>query len=260
MLMVVDVGNTSTEFGVYNGKDLVGDWRMATGVHRTADEYAILIRAFLGLEGIKLQSLTAAIVSCVVPPVLPFIGEMFVRRLNVKPLFVEPGIKTGISILIENPKEVGADRIVNAVAAYERFKQDCIIIDFGTATTFDVVSGRGEYLGGLIFPGITISAEALFTRTAKLPQIEVIRPETVIGRNTIQSIQSGIYYGYSDMVDGLIRRIKATMTGPVRVLATGGYASLIGEETTGIDEIIPMLTLEGLRIIYEKNSAFAASE
>jgi type III pantothenate kinase len=253
MLMVVDVGNTSTVIGVYRKDNLVGHWRMATGIHRTADEYAILIRAFLSLESLEFQTIDAAIISCVVPPVQPFLEEMFTHRLNVKPLFVEPGIKTGISIMIENPKEVGADRIVNAVAAFERYRQDCIIIDFGTATTFDVISRKAEYLGGIIFPGITISAEALFTRTAKLPRIEVIRPVAVIGRNTTQSIQSGIFYGYCELVDGLIRRIKAELQGPTRVLATGGYADLLGLETTSIDEIDPMLTLEGLRLIYEKN-------
>lgn len=253
MLMVVDVGNTSTAIGVFNQTDLIGNWRITTSLHRTSDEYAIMIRTLLKMESLDFTAINAAIISCVVPPVQPYMEQMFTDRLNVKPLLVEPGIKTGISVVIENPKEVGADRIVNAVAVFERYKENCIVIDFGTATTFDTISCRGEYLGGLIFPGITISAEALFLRAAKLPRIEIIRPAQVIGKNTIQSIQSGIFFGYCEMVDGIIRRVKEVLPSPVRVIATGGYADLLGKETKSIDEIIPLLTLEGLRLIFEKN-------
>lgn len=253
MLMVVDVGNTNTVIGIYSEKELLGHWRITTSIHRTADEYAVFIRALLQMRNIEFTDIKSVIISCVVPPLLPFIEAMFRQSLQLEPLIVGPGIKTGISIVIENPKEVGADRIVNAVAAYEEYRDQSIIIDFGTATTFDVVSRKGEYIGGLIFPGITISAEALFQRAAKLPRIEIKRPESVIGKNTIQSIQSGIFYGYCELVDGIINRIKADLTGPVIVLATGGYADLLGQETKGIDKVIPFLTLEGLRLIYEKN-------
>ncbi|MBN2382781.1 type III pantothenate kinase [bacterium] len=253
MLLVVDVGNTNTVLGVYRADKLLGQWRLTTAIHRTADEYAILFDALLRMKRIERSEIKAAIISCVVPPILPFLEELFSKEFAVKPLLVGPGIKTGIAIMIENPKEVGADRIVNAVAAYEMFRQQCIIIDFGTATTFDVVSDKAEYLGGLIFPGITISAEALFLRAAKLPRIEITRPPAIIGKNTIHSIQSGIYYGYCEMVDGLIGRIRATLPGKTRVIATGGYADLLGKEAQSIDDIVPQLTLEGLRIIYSMN-------
>lgn len=254
MLMVVDVGNTNTVIGVYDLDILLGHWRVTTGLDRTSDEYAILFRSLLQGNQIEKKTIKSAIISCVVPSVLPFLDEMFNNLFQIRPLIVSPGIKTGISILIENPKEAGADRIVNAVAAYEKTKRQCIIIDFGTATTFDVVSGAAEYLGGIICPGITISAEALFKHAAKLPQIEIKKPPTVIGRNTINGIQSGIYYGYCDMVDGLIRRIKEDLNEPnIKVFATGGYAKLISNEAKEIDEVYPLLTLEGLKLIFEKN-------
>jgi len=253
MLAVVDVGNTNTVVGIYKDRTLIGQWRLTTVVHRTSDEYSILFEGLLRLKGIAPKDITEAIISCVVPPILPFLEELFRKSYHITPLVVGPGIKTGISILIENPKEVGADRIVNAVAAFEMFNQQCIIIDFGTATTFDIVSAKAEYLGGLIFPGITISAEALFLRTAKLPSIEIIRPASIIGKNTIHSIQSGIYYGYCELVDGLITRIRSSLPGTTRVVATGGYADLLGQDAKSIDDIVPLLTLEGLRLIFEKN-------
>jgi len=253
MLLVLDVGNTNSAIGVYDNNELIGHWRLTTRIHRTADEFAVLLDSLLRMQKLSLDSIQDVIISCVVPPILPFIEEMFTAKLNLKPLIVGPGIKTGISIKIENPKEVGADRIVNAVAALEMFNEQSIVIDFGTATTFDVVSKKGEYLGGLIFPGITISAEALYSHAAKLPRIEIVQPSAVIGKNTIQSIQSGIFYGYCELVDGLIKRIKNSLTGNTRVIASGGYAKLLGKESSGIDEIVPLLTLEGLRIIYEKN-------
>lgn len=253
MLIVVDVGNTNMVVGIYKDTELIGQWRLTTVIHRTSDEYAILLDSLLRMKNIETNDITTAIISCVVPPITPFLEDLFINSFGVKPVIVGPGIKTGISIQIENPKEVGADRIVNAVAAFELFKQQCIVIDFGTATTFDVISNNAEYLGGLIFPGITISAEALFRRAAKLPHIEIVRPPSIIGKNTINSIQSGLYYGYCELVDGLITRIKKSLKGETYVVATGGYADLVGKEAKSIDNIIPQLTLEGLRIVFEKN-------
>jgi len=254
MLLVVDVGNTNTVLGVYDHDTLRADWRIETNTGRTADEYAVLVRELMGLVEIPWGALSAAIVATVVPPVL-FALDGFCRRwLRVTPLVVGPGIKTGMPILTENPREVGADRIVNAVAAFERHHQGCIVVDFGTATTFDAVSPRGEYLGGAIAPGLTISADALFHAAAKLPRVELVRPAKVVGRNTVSSMQSGLIFGYAGLVDSIVERMRHELEFEVKVVATGGLAGLIAKESRSIEETDDMLTLRGLRILFERNA------
>ncbi|MBI1987060.1 MAG: type III pantothenate kinase [Nitrospinae bacterium] len=253
MLLVADIGNTNSVLGVFKGEELATDWRIATRKHQTADEYGILVRYLFSLSPIDFRDITDIIVSSVVPPLLPVMMEMFQRYFHVSPLVVEPGIKTGIQILVDNPREVGADRIVNAVAAYERYGGPTIVVDFGTATTFDVISRKGDYLGGVISPGITISMEALFNEAAKLPRVELVRPKNVIGKNTVHSIQSGILYGYVGLVDGTVQRIKKEMEAEAYVVATGGLAGFIAPISETIREVEPYLTLKGLRLIYERN-------
>ncbi|MCX5806212.1 MAG: type III pantothenate kinase [Proteobacteria bacterium] len=256
MLLVIDIGNTNIVFGVYKGDKLVNNWRLSTIFHKTVDEYAILINSLLYIEKIKPHEVESAIISCVVPPLLiPF--EIFCGRyMGIKPLVVGPGIKTGMPILYENPQEVGADRIVNAVAGYDKHKNALIVVDFGTATTFDYVTPKGEYAGGSIAPGIMISLEALFERAAKLPRVELIRPKNVIGKNTIQAMQSGISYGYVSLVDGIIKKIREEVKTNPYVMATGGLANLIFKNSDSIDEVDEFLTLKGLKILYERNKDF----
>ncbi|HEV8658325.1 MAG TPA: type III pantothenate kinase [Thermoanaerobaculia bacterium] len=249
-LLVVDVGNTNIVLGIYRGEALLGSWRLATARDRTADEYGILARQLI--EGFN-DDLEGAIVASVVPPVNGAIATMIHQYFGVDPLFVEPGVKTGIAIHVDNPQEVGADRIVNCVAAFERFGGPTIIVDFGTATTFDVVTANAEYVGGAIAPGLTISAEALFARAARLTRVDIRRPESVIGSNTVVNMQSGIYFGYLSLVDGLLARMKQEVHGLKRVVATGGLASLFENDSEHIDEIDPELTLKGLKIIYDRN-------
>jgi type III pantothenate kinase len=253
MLLVIDVGNTNTVLGLYDGDDLVHDWRIRTVVDHTVDEYGMLIYNLYKNSKVRPRAIKDIIISCVVPTMLNILEPLCKKYFNVKPIIVEPGIKTGMPILYDNPKEVGADRIVNAIAAYEKYGGDVIIVDFGTATTFDYVSKKGEYLGGCISPGIMIASEALFNKAAKLPRVEIGRPKSVIGKDTVSSMQAGILFGYAGLVDGLVDRIKSEVRSDPKVVATGGLARVIAAETKSINIVDEMLTLEGLRIIYKRN-------
>src|SRR5712692_8373546 len=254
MLLVMDVGNTNTVLGVYDRTQLVAHWRLTTVRDRTVDEYGILARNLLTLAAIEASSIDGLIVASVVPPLNSVREAMSRTYFHLTPLFVEPGIKTGMPILYDNPQEVGADRIVNGVAAYERHKGPLIVVDFGTATTFDAISARGEYLGGAIAPGLSISAEALFQRAARLPRVDIRRPPSVIGRNTTHSVQSGLVHGYLGLVQGILTRMRDEMGGHARSIGTGGLVGPLEAELRGtLDEIDPNLTLEGLRILYDRN-------
>ena len=254
MLLVMDVGNTNTVLGVYDGARLLAHWRLTTVRDRTVDEYGILARNLLSLAAIDAASIDAIIIASVVPPMNGVLEAMAQSYFRVQPLFVEPGVKTGMPILYENPQEVGADRIVNGVAAYERVRDAVIVVDFGTATTFDAITARGEYLGGAIAPGLSIAAEALFQRAARLPRVDIRKPPKVVGRNTIHSLQSGLFYGYIGLVSGILARMREEMTGAVRTIGTGGLSVPLRDELAGLlDEVDPDLTLEGLRILHERN-------
>jgi type III pantothenate kinase len=253
MLLAIDVGNTNTVFGVFDGSALQHHWRVETSHSRTYDEYAIQVLQLFALEGIDSKKIDAVAVSSVVPPMNFTLEQMVKRYFPGKALFVGPGVKTGMPILYDNPKEVGADRIVNAVAAYDRWKTGLIVVDFGTATTFDVVTPKGEYLGGAICPGIVISMEALFRHASKLPRVGFSRPPAVVGRNTVESMQSGLVYGYVGLVDGICARMAAEVGWKPKVVATGGLAPLIAGESKAIEEVDDLLTLTGLRLIHERN-------
>lgn len=253
MLLAVDVGNTNIVFGVFDGKDLRTHYRISTMPPRTSDEYGNLVISLLGYDDIHRRDIDAVIISSVVPPLTDGLRGMAKQYFSSEPMFVGPGLKVGLNIKYENPKEVGADRIVNAVAAFNLYGGPIIVVDFGTATTFCAINETGEYLGGAIAPGISISVEALFRAAAKLSRVELKKPTHVIGKNTIESMQSGIFYGYVGQVDEIVRRFKEHMNGKVKVIATGGLAQLIADESAAIEEVCPLLTLEGLRILYEKN-------
>jgi type III pantothenate kinase len=255
MLLAIDIGNTSTTVGVFDGEKLRATWHMATGVHRMADEYGALFFDLLQQQGLKTADIKAMAMCSVVPPLISTFEELSERYFKVKPLVVGVGVKTGVSIRMDNPREVGADRIADAAAAHHLYGGPVIIIDLGTATTFGIISKDGEYVGGIIATGIATAAEALFTRTAQLPRVELAQPKHVIGTNTVAAMQSGIIYGYASLVEGMLNRIQEELGTRVKVVATGGYAGLIARVTDAIDVVNPDLTLIGLRLIYQLNKA-----
>jgi type III pantothenate kinase len=255
MLLAIDIGNTDTTLGVFAGEELRATWHMATSVHRTTDEYAALLLNLLRYQGLGTSDIKEVALCSVVPPLITTFEELFQRYFHVSPLVVGAGIKTGVRIRMDNPREVGADRIVNAVAAHHLYSGPIIIADLGTATTFDTVSKEGDYLGGAIAPGIITAAEALFRQSAMLPRVELTHPKQAIGTNTIAAMQSGIIFGYVGLIEGMVARIQQELGEKAKVVATGGCAGLIAKETTVIDVVNPNLTLVGLRLIYLMNKA-----
>ena len=255
MLLAIDIGNTDTTFGVFDGEELRATWHMATDIHRMADEYAAILLNLMRQQGLDTANIKAIALCSVVPPLISTFDELFQHYFHITPLVVGAGIKTGVRILMDNPREVGADRIVNAAAAHHLYGGPVIVTDLGTATTFDTVSKEGDYLGGAIAPGIMTGAEALSTRTSMLSRVELARPKRAIGTNTAAAMQSGIIFGYVGLIEGIVARIQKELKEKAKVIATGGYASLIAKETKVFDEVNPALTLIGLRLIYQMNKA-----
>ncbi len=255
MLLAIDIGNTETTLGVFEGEGLRATWHTATVIHRTADEQAALLSNLLDSQGLDSNDIKGVALCSVVPPLTAIYEEMLRRYFNISPMVVRAGVKTGVRILMDNPKEVGADRIVDAAAAHHLYGGPIIIVDLGTATTFDTVSKDGDYLGGAIAPGIVSAAEAMFQRAAMLPYVELVRPDRVIGTNTIDAMKSGIVFGYVSLVEGMVARIQKELGEKTRVIATGGFAEMIAKETAVIDEVNPDLTLIGLRLVYQMNKA-----
>lgn len=253
MLLVFDIGNTQTVVGVFRGDKIIANWKLATDRQRTDDEYGVLLKTLFRDSDLETDQIEAAVLSSVVPPVTGVFERMVAKYFLVHPLVIGPGVKTGLAFKYENPREIGADRVVNAVAAIKFHGPPLIVVDFGTATTFCAIAPNGEYQGGAVAPGLGISSEALFQRTAKLPRVEIEKPKTIIGKNTISAMQAGIFYGYLGLVEGIIMRMKTEMNCNLLTIATGDYAGLIGENTKMIDRIDPNLTLQGLRYIYELN-------
>ncbi|WP_166245685.1 type III pantothenate kinase [Paenibacillus turpanensis] len=253
MIFVMDVGNTNIVLGLYEGKELRYHWRISTNRSATVDEYGMIIYNLFGHSRLSMSEIQGVIISSVVPPLTPTLERTCAKYFGKEPLIVGPGVKTGLNIRYENPREVGADRIVNAVAAMELYGPPLIIVDFGTATTFCYIDENGQYIGGAIAPGIGISTEALYQRAAKLPRIELVKPKSTVGRNTVTSMQAGIIYGYAGQVDGIVQRMEEEFGTKTKVIATGGLAELISGESRTITTVNPLLTLQGLQIIYERN-------
>lgn len=253
MLLAVDIGNTTIDLGVFEGKSLLQHWKIKSEREKTCDEYAVTLLNLFSFSGLEVKKIKSVLLSSVVPPLTPVFEDLSQKMFEVKALVVGPGLRTGMAILYENPLEVGADRVVAAVAAFEKHGGPCIVVDFGTATTFDAVSSQGEYIGGSIAPGIQISAEALYLKTARLPRIEIKKPKKAIGRTTVSSMQSGLYFGYIGLVSNIIEEIKKELGTKASVVSTGGFAAQISSEIKAIDFYEPNLVLEGLRIVYERN-------
>lgn len=253
MLLAIDVGNTNIALGVFEGEKMRATWSISTDINKTADEYAVLLLNLLPRQDIASSDIDHAVICSVVPPLEPVFEELSKRYFGISPLIVGPGVKTGVRICTDNPRETGADRVANTAAVHRLYGGPAIVIDFGTATTIDVVSEEGDYLGGAIAPGIGIASEALFERASKLPRIELVAPQHAIGRDTVTAMQSGLIFGYVGLVESLVRRIQQELGGKARVIATGGLADIIAKETKIVDAVNPHLTLEGLRLIHEMN-------
>jgi type III pantothenate kinase len=253
MLLVFDIANTNIKIGMFDGDELMATWRISTGVQRMADEYAVMLLNLLKHQGIDFKDIKEGAMSCVVPPLLTTFNELFERYFNIKPLVVGPGVKTGLRVRMDNPREVGADLIANAAGALTLYKPPIIVVALGTATAFAIVSRDGDYIGGVVAPGLGISAEALYTRTAALPRVELARPKKAIGTNTQSAMQSGLIFGWAGLIDGIVSRIQEELGSKATVVATGGYASVIAKETKTIDEVNPNLTLIGIKVIHDMN-------